>query len=240
MERMNQDEAAKQVPWNRVWQLYSENQPVFRSVFASVRAQGLHISDDDSLDLVHHFLVERAPFALATFNPEKGNIPSWLFVVFRRFVLGIYRSETQRRNLLDQLKRESQSKVTGPAPERELDLAAVQDAMSHVSEQEQQALRIFFDEGGSLRSVASHLGLSRWAANRLVVSAFAKIALRMEVDIGIDPRDLELLAETSWGDDSLKRVAGRSGVSVRDAQVVVRRVSVTLSHMISKRPGRER
>src|SRR5258708_2519234 len=74
-----------QVPWNQVWKLYFENQNTFWGVISSLRRRGISISDEEATDLIHEFLLERAPFALATFRPERGQLESWLFVVFRRF-----------------------------------------------------------------------------------------------------------------------------------------------------------
>src|SRR5262245_24585185 len=86
--------------WSSIWALYAENQDVFAAAFADLASAGVVIDQEAAADHVHEFLLDRAPSALATFRPERGELKPWLFVVFRRFVLGALREQSRREKLL--------------------------------------------------------------------------------------------------------------------------------------------
>lgn len=190
--------AKSPVPWSRVWKLYLDNQRVFWGVFSTLRRRGVAISDEEATDLIHEFLLERAPQAIATYNPDRGEIESWLFVVFRRFVMGTYRSNRRMESLLKMWGSEFHDFATAGVEkdyEIDQDLNAVKSALRDLTAQEKRAVTLFFENRrNSVRSVARELGLSRWKTARTIAQAGAKVALALGADIGVEMDDLLLLA----------------------------------------------
>jgi len=215
-----------QVPWNEVWKLYFENQSTFWGVISSFRRRGISIADEEATDLIHEFLVERAPFALATFHPERGQLESWLFVVFRRFAAGSYRNGQRMRMLLETWRDDLPITGANEANEAEQDIEAVKSALQALPKDERKALRLFLEQdNASMRAVARGLRLSRWKATRLIVSAVAKVAAALEVDIGLEPADLSLLLGRAYHESaSVTRPTGRRVTDVRRAIRRIHRV----------------
>jgi len=155
--------------WPEVWNLALNHEAVFRTVFRDLSRKGLVLGSDGERDLVHEFLVDRAANALATFHPERGALPGWLYVVFRRFVLGSLRTIERDRRLLESLAREASPR---PSDDRAHILDAVDAAVDQLPKDERRALQAYFgDREHGERAVARALGVSRWKAGRLVARA---------------------------------------------------------------------
>jgi RNA polymerase sigma factor (sigma-70 family) len=164
--------------WRTIWSLYAEQGHVFRAVFTNLRRRGVHLPDDVAADLIHEFLLEKAPKALETFEPTRGALEGWLFVVFRRYVLGALRSQEERRRSLQLhvMKDEDELVSSTPSPEMHVDLQRVREAVNALPADQQAALRVYLaSEQSSRREVAKSLGISRWAADRLVSEALDTI-----------------------------------------------------------------
>jgi RNA polymerase sigma factor (sigma-70 family) len=147
-----------QVPWNQVWKLYFENQTTSWGVISSLRKRGISISDEEATDLIHEFLLERAPFALSTFRPERGQLESWLFVVFRRFAAGSYRNRQRMQMVLETWRHELPLADANEENEAEQDAQAVKSALKGLPKDERKALQLFLEQdNGSIRGVARAL-----------------------------------------------------------------------------------
>ena len=183
-------------PWSRVWALYAQHADVFRRVLAKLRVSDARFGDGAASELVHEFLTERAPGALSTFDPSKGEMGAWLFIVFERFVLERYRRQRRRDDLLDALT------VRTPSPseeiERTIDLHVVSQMIASLSSLHEKAIQAFFSKRTpSVRAVATTLGVTRRRAAELIAEAAAVVA----VELGA-PVDMSL--------DELRRLAARA------------------------------
>jgi RNA polymerase sigma factor (sigma-70 family) len=215
-----------QVPWNQVWKLYFENQNTFWGVISSLRRRGISISDEEATDLIHEFLLERAPFALATFHPQRGQLESWLFVVFRRFAAGSYRNGQRMRMVLEAWRDDLPLAKVPEENEARQDVEVVKCALKALPKAERKALRLFLEQdNGSMRAVARALRLSRWNATRLVLRSVARVAVALDVDIGLDHAELQLLlGSRSDANASGARSSGRRLTDVRQAILRVHNV----------------
>src|SRR5207249_12283149 len=87
-------------------------------------------------------------------------------------------------------------------------------------------LHVFFGEPEhGVRAVARRLGVSRWKAERTIIQATARIVLELQLDVGLDARDLFLVARDTEADASLScatRAAGRERSEARIAADLVR------------------
>jgi RNA polymerase sigma factor (sigma-70 family) len=147
-------------------------------VFASLRSAGLRIDREAAVDFVHEFIIERAPGALATFCPERGELKGWLFVVFRRFVLGTLRERTRQARLI----RAVAEHATSHPVEHELafDVDAARRAIAELPSEQRRAVRVFLETpDGSIRETARRLGVSRWRASQYVSQALEFLAARL-------------------------------------------------------------
>ena len=141
------------------------------------------LSNEEGEDLIHEFLLDRAGAALKSFDPQRGSIEGWLFVVFRRFVLGRYREQERARRVVSNAS-VLQSDVALGDPGTRLDLQKTRTALGRLPTQQRRALQVFFGEsGGSIRSVARTLSLSRWRAQRLVSEAMERVAAELGIDL---------------------------------------------------------
>jgi DNA-directed RNA polymerase specialized sigma24 family protein len=223
----------KQVPWKDVWRLYLEQQRVFESVFANLRAKGAVISKEMATDLIHEFLMERAPYALATFRSERGDLEPWLFVVFRRFVLGTYRSNQRSVNILSRWREDLLNFTNENYQGLEQDLLTVEAATADLPTDEKRAMTIFLsDEGGSVRAVARSLGLSRWMATRLIFQALARVVQALNVDIGVEPSDLKMLISGKIDEANVLRAAAATGRSADDVRSAIKNVRQVLARLL--------
>ncbi len=170
--------------WSDVWRLYLENVDVFRAAVVSLRRTGVFLPEDLVSDFVHEFLVTRAPDALATFRPARGELRPWLFVVFRRYVLGTYRSQRRVRAALEALQEEMDVIEVTSGPDEAADLSRVADAIEHLPRERQQVLYAFFGaKASSIRATARELGLSRWKASRVLLEAVSDVAAQLGIDL---------------------------------------------------------
>ena len=168
-------------PPSAVWRLYLDQRDVFLRVFASLKRRGARIHRERESDLVHQFLVERAPQALATFQPDRGSIESWLFVVFRRFVFEQLEKEQRYDAVLNALVREPSEGQPATA-EDDYDRAAVTRAIDSLSSEQRDVLRSFLTSQ-SLRTTARSVGRSRWQARRLLMEAVVAVGRALDVDL---------------------------------------------------------
>jgi RNA polymerase sigma factor (sigma-70 family) len=213
------------VPWNQVWRLYFENQSTFWGVISSLRRRGISVSDEEATDLIHEFLMERAPFALATFHPERGQLESWLFVVFRRFAIGSYRNKQRMQTILEAWRDDISLDGVNEENEFTQDVQVVQAALKALPKEERKALRLFLEQDdGSMRAVARALRLSRWKATRLVVRSVARVAAALEVDIGLEPIDLHLLLGGGVHADASGTRTRSSGQRVTGTRRAIQRI----------------
>ena len=212
--------------------MYRDHQAVFQAVFSDLRAKGFNISKAVATDLTHEFLLERAPFALATFKPERGLLESWLFVVFHRFVAGTFRSRKRGQAILDKWQHEIQGAAVVEERDAPHDLQAIEKALATLPSDEQEPLLLFLGEGGgSIREVARRLGLSRWKAERQILQAFAHIARQLRIDVGLDAADLDLIAGNSVG--ATVGLGGAKRQSSPDAKAAIRRSRLVLSELLN-------
>jgi RNA polymerase sigma factor (sigma-70 family) len=168
--------------------VYLENQGVFQGVFARLRQLGFTIQKADEDELLHEFLTQRLPRALETFRPERGELKTWLSVVFRRFVIGRYRQRQRHEELLGKFAGSMAHVEIDPA--RHVDVARVRAHVEHLPEEEQQALSVYFGEKPSLRAVARALKIPRWRADDLVWTAVARVVLAMDANVGVPEQAL--------------------------------------------------
>jgi len=215
-----------------VWRLYLEEQSVFEGVFADLRAKGTVISRELATDLIHEFLIERAPFALATFQPDRGELRSWLFVVFRRFVLGTYRSSQRSGDILKRWQKDLTATPSDNYPGLEQDLLAVKAVTAGLPEDERRALTTFFGaDGASVRAVARALGISRWKATRLILQGAARVVRDLRVDIGVNESELGMLIAGTQ-----KKAQANSGVvtepSAEELRLALQRVGSVLAQLL--------
>jgi RNA polymerase sigma factor (sigma-70 family) len=224
----------RQVAWSEVWKMYLDHPAVFQAVFSDLRAKGLRIPKEMTTDLIHEFLLERAPFALATFRPERGVLESWLFVVFHRFVVGTFRSRKRGQSILDKWQHEIHRLAADDERGAPHDLEAIEKALASLPPEEKQSLLLFLGAGGgSIREVARRLGLSRWKTERLIIQAFAKIALTLQVDIGLDSADLEMLAGGGSEYPGASRLRGLTGRSAPETKAAAERSRIVLSELLN-------
>ncbi len=225
---MPQPHSSDAPSWKRVWKLYRDHRAVFDAVFGDLRRRGTVVTRDEATELLHEFLLEQAPYALRTFDPERGQLDQWLFVVFRRFVLGRLQTHRRQARLVTALH-DVGHEPPGPSSESEQpgDLEAARCAIAELPAPQRHALLALLEPSGSVREVARRLGTTRWRARRLVVLAVASVALALDVDVGLEREDLELLV-ASEGDPSIVRAAAAAGVAAEQAHAAVRRVHHTL------------
>jgi len=229
----------RQVAWSEVWALYRDHQVVFRAVFSDLRVKGFSLSKEVATDLTHEFLLERAPFALATFKQERGLLESWLFVVFRRFVTGTFRSHKRGQAILDKWQHDLRGLTVLEGPDTRHDLEAIEKALATLPPEEQEPLLLFLGAGdGSIREVARRLGLSRWKAERQILQAFARIARQLRVEVGLDAADLGLIAGDSVGATAAIDAAKRR--SSQDTKAAIRRSRLVLSELLNIGESRKR
>ena len=222
------------VPWSQVWDLYVSHASVFADVIGQLRARGTSISSDEAAELVHSFLVDHAPSALATFEPERGELRPWLWVVFRRYVIGTLRSEHRHAGILTTLTLESTS-GDDEAVEATEDLDRVRRIVETAPRAQRDALKSFFGaEGGSVRAVARSMNVSRREARRILLEATARIVLALRVDVGASWDDVRALV--NGGDDTSKGRAVRARTSTKDQREAAERVSGILSRLLSIDP----
>ena len=150
------------------------------------------------MDYVHQFLVERAPAALRTFRPDRGDLKGWLFVVFKRFVLGAQRERASHER---QLRRFAADAIPSQTEhELPLDLIAVRNAVAALPAEQRRAVRTFLrSSAGSVRDVARSLGVSRWRASQLVSEALTTLSARLGFP-GKPPRGVREIIETDEED----------------------------------------
>ena len=163
--------------WSAVWTVYRENQEVFAAVLSQLRRGGLAIDEEASQDFIHEFLIERAPSALNTFRPERGELKGWLYVVFKRFILGSVRDRARREQLL--LKFSAEFAVHSVDSDHS-ELNALRAAVTTLSTDEQRAVEAFLKSSHqSIRDVARILNVSRWRAGALMNSAIANLTEKL-------------------------------------------------------------
>jgi RNA polymerase sigma factor (sigma-70 family) len=182
-----------------VWRLYAENQDVFAAVFAGLRRTGFVIEHETAVDYVHQFLIERAPAALGTFRPDRGNLKGWLFVVFKRFVLGAQRERASHER---QLRRFAADAVPAQAEhEQPLDLVAVRNAVAALPADQRRAVRALLrSPAGSVRDVARSLGVSRWRASQVVSEALTTLSSHLGFPSETPPKGVRRILETDEED----------------------------------------
>lgn len=169
--------ASLDTSWSAVWTLYRENQQVFMAVFSHLRRGGLAIDEEATQDFIHEFLIERAPSALKTFRPERGELKGWLYVVFKRFVLGSMRDRARRERLL--LKFSGEFAVHS-ADRNDFALEELRTAVSTLTADERRAIDAFLQSPHqSIRDVARALDVSRWRASALMTSAITQLTTKL-------------------------------------------------------------
>ncbi len=214
--------------------MYRDHQAVFQAVFSDLRAKGFNISKEMATDLTHEFLLERAPFALATFKPDRGLLESWLFVVFHRYVAGTFRSRKRAQTILDKWQHELQGLPVIEERDAPQDLEAIEKALTSLPNEEKQALLLFLDDkAGSIREVARRLGMSRWKTERLIIQAFAKVALTLQVDVGLDSADLEMMAGGGSEYPGASRPGGSKGRASPETKAAAERSRIVLSELLN-------
>ena len=200
---------------------------------SDLRASGASISKEMATDLIHEFLMERAPYALATFQSDRGDLEPWLFVVFRRFVLGTYRSNQRSTDILLRW-RQDLVKSDGEGYEGlKQDLAVVEAATASLPNKEKRALLLFFsDQGGSIRAVARSLGLSRWSTTHLILQAAAHVVQALNVDIGVGKDDLAVVSSGQTDEKSILNLAAKTNRSAGDVRIAVQNVRAILARLL--------
>jgi RNA polymerase sigma factor (sigma-70 family) len=139
----------------------------------------MQVDEETANDLVHEFIVSRAPRAIEAFRPERGELEGWLFVVFRRFVIGALRDGARRRQLVAQLGKEL-VRSTGEETEFQSDLEALRSSIASLPNEEREAMvALLSSDLASVRDVAATLGISRWRAQQVIQAAL--FALRNEL-----------------------------------------------------------
>jgi RNA polymerase sigma factor (sigma-70 family) len=175
--------SAAQPSWSQVWNLYLENQEVFRAVIAGLRRGGMNLDDETAHDLAHEFLVERAREAVATFQPERGELKGWLYVVFKRFVQGAFRDRSRRLHLLEKFAVEAAAGANsgGGSEPYEEQAQQLRGAIAKLSAEQQRAVRTFLESPNqSVRDVARLMKISRWRASSLMAQALESLTTQLK------------------------------------------------------------
>jgi RNA polymerase sigma factor (sigma-70 family) len=201
------------VQWNSVWALYKDFPGVFHRALVE-----LSVQQDQHADMIHEFLLERAPDALRSFDPSRGEIAPWLYVVFRRFALGRLQNDRRRVEVLEELAREPSVADSIDDP---LDTERMSNAWRKLPGLEQRALRAYLEHG--VQGATRAMGVSPWHVKRIVILALAKLLLDLRLYTGVDPADLALLAHGSGDDRHILWLAHKMGRPSSEARKAVQR-----------------
>jgi RNA polymerase sigma factor (sigma-70 family) len=169
--------------WSEVWKLYLENREVFAAVISRLRGSGVAIDEETAQDSIHEFIVDRARDAVRTFRPELGELKGWLYVVFRRFVVGKFQTQVRRNRLLSQFASEVAVDTADNGHSASRDLASLGHAILQLSHEHRSAVNAFLHAPDpSVRAVARSLGISRWKASTLLNSALSQLSAQLRGD----------------------------------------------------------
>jgi hypothetical protein len=147
--------------------------------------------------------------------------------------MGTLQSEWRIRSLTAVLTEATNGSTKRPfEPWETIDTQAVSKSLRSLPISHQKALRVFFEQRGSIRSVAHTLKVNRREAKRLILVATAKVALDLGVDIGLDQDEMRLVVDTLGVDDTVQRKARLSGRHPNEARAAVRRVFAGLARLL--------
>lgn len=166
---------------SQVWSIYLNNQDVFASVLKLTGRWQV----DEGIDLIHDFILDRLPIAIHSFDPQKGKIKSWLFIVFIRY------AKRRRLELNSNSKRKIDLDNIGELPQGGTSIdeyhltfqrKKVNYALNTLNKTHQEILQTFFGDSSSannVRALARKYNLSRHRAEKMLLEGLAMLSAQL-------------------------------------------------------------
>jgi RNA polymerase sigma factor (sigma-70 family) len=163
------------------WSVYQGNQEIFASV--------LHVTGkwtiDEGLDLIHDFIVDKLPSALKTYDPEKGELKKWLYIVFLRYAkrrrIEISRSRNRTVDL-DSLPGLIDESISSDKFVAYLQHQDIVDALGDIDQKHRLILNFYFGDekkSGNIREIARKFEISRHLAEKMVLEGLAILSVKL-------------------------------------------------------------
>lgn len=219
----------------QAWSVYLEHQGVFASVLKSISP--LQIAD--GMDLVHDFVIERLPQALASYDPDVGPIRPWLSVVFQRYARRrlAERASLQKRCLsLESLGGiilpQSDSDRT-PSLEQQ---QSIEDAFKELPDESRSILFAYFGNGpesGNFRALARRFNLSRHRAQQSFFLALGSLAERLEGKGVLSREEIRICRAHLISGQSFAEIAECFGETEDEIRSLLRSALATLGAALS-------
>jgi hypothetical protein len=220
----------------QAWQVYGQHLSVLQSALHGIGGLGVL----DATDLLHDFLVDRLPSALASYDPQVGPIEPWLYAVFRRYVNRCLREDAVSRKKWSSLHgwegaiKGTTDKTEPLSPGL---VAYVRDALARLPDQMRLVLLAYFGTGGdsgSERALARMLHVSRYAVRRQLLIALCDLATQLRDTRLFSAKELRacqdrLVESRKWED-----IATDIGTSRDEAESLVRNVLITLGTALTQ------
>jgi RNA polymerase sigma factor (sigma-70 family) len=220
----------------QAWSIYAKHLHVLHAALRGAGRLGIL----EGMDLVHDFVLERLPRALASYNPQVGPIEPWLFAVFRRYLNRCLREEAAARRGWLSLEpwedsipaKADTAEVLSPAR-----LDRVREALRKLPDELRSVLLAYFGRGpgsGNERALSRMLHLSRYTVRQRLLTAMNDLAAQLEGEDFFSQEELracrDCLVERKGRDD----IAAELGKTREEVESLVRNVLTTLGAALTQ------
>lgn len=165
-----------------LWEIYFANQDVFQYVINKTGKWYIN----EGIDLIHDFMIDHLPTALNSYNPQKGSIKPWLYIVFlnyaRRRLLEI-KSYMRRTISIDDIDNLVDDQSYGNSILNKVQCKHTHYILQKIDKEYRNALLAFFGDGeeaGNIRAVAKKYNWSRHKANQNILKGIAMLSAQLE------------------------------------------------------------
>jgi hypothetical protein len=206
------------------WSVYLKNRDVFAGVLRSTGRWTV----EDGLDVIHDFIIDRLPDALKSYDPERGKIKNWLFIVFLRYV------KRRKLELSSWAKRKIDLDSIPELPNRvatidESFLHSGQDQvfakMKDLDKEHSDALTTYFGEGSesdNIRALARKFKWSRYKAEQKVLEGLAMLSTQLNENSLLSDTEQSVCRSYFLEKKSWEEIAKAIGTSEHQARMMLK------------------
>jgi RNA polymerase sigma factor (sigma-70 family) len=205
---------------------FAELIPFLLGIERRLAGQGHTRLASEGLDVVHDFYIDEWQGTFARFDPSKGTLRGYVGRAFARYARRWLARNAHWHDALDDDAVDPEA--MGPA-EAVADVARVRKALDALDRRSRDALLLRFgSERISERQVASHFGISRYEARKLLLDGLARLVALLRAPETLAPADLDAAHQLFVERLPVTLVAKRLGMTETQVRAARRRVLVLL------------
>jgi DNA-directed RNA polymerase specialized sigma subunit len=206
------------------WSVYLDNRDVFAGVLRSTG--GWTVAD--GLDVIHDFVIDRLPDALKSYDPERGKIKNWLFIVFLRY------AKRRKLELVSWSKRKIDLDSIPELPSQNANIDKsffsylqnkITSKMEGLDKEHKMALVTYFgeeSESGNIRALARKFKWSRYKAEQKVLEGLAMLSAQLNENSLLSDTEQSVCRSYFSDKKPWEEIAKAIGMSEHQARMVLK------------------